>query len=138
MAGRMNVSNGNRISNGKARFVDTRALSFPVRDGRSRGVRALFLPQVIRGQDARVSVEELVVNHVPNRIAYRFDEVHVLSELEYYGVAEPDRPWVVKALARIGIMPYVTDDRRTVVFKVGVEDGAFAARVVHQPRRRGK
>jgi hypothetical protein len=109
-----------------------------VRDGRSSGVRALFLPRGNHGEGKRVSVEDLVVNHIPNTVAYRFDEAHVLSELEYYEVAESDRPWVVKALARIGIMPYVTDARRTVVFKIGVEDGVFAARVVAPQRKRGK
>lgn len=105
-----------------------------IRDGQSSGVRALFLPRTNDGDNGSLSIEELVVKYIPGEVAYRFKEDHVVSELEYYGVVESDRPWVVKALARIGVIPYVTPEGRTLIFKIGVEDGVFAARVVRERR----
>ena len=107
-----------------------------LRDGRSQGVRSLFLPRIRRTEGNAFSVEDLVVNYIPNEVAYRFDDDHVRSELDYYEVTSLNQPWVVKALARIGIVPYVTPDGRTLVFKVGIEDGVFAARVVRGRQKR--
>ncbi len=45
-------------------------------------------------------------------------------------VPASDQPWVLEALARIGVIPYLTDERGTLVFKIGIEDGVFAARLL--------
>lgn len=101
-----------------------------VRNKRSAGVRALFLPRIRAAQGPGFSLEELVANYIPKQITYNFDEQHVLSELRYYNVRSTDEPFALQALLRIGIIPCVTSDGRTRIFKIGIEDGAFATRVV--------
>ncbi len=100
-----------------------------VRDGRSNGVRSLFLPKIATPDDG-FSIEELVVNYMPETHNYAFDDRHVCEELEYYGVREVDQPWMIQALSRIGIMPYVTPAKRVMVFKIGIEDGVFSAKAI--------
>ena len=103
-----------------------------VRQGQSKGVRALFLPK-IRGADPRTFlVEPLVTGYVPNAKTYEFDEKHVRSELAYYGVADADQPFVLEALSRIGLIPYMTADRRVRLFKIGIQDGVFATRIIRE------
>lgn len=103
-----------------------------VRNKRSLGVRALFLPRLAAGTDGSFSIEELVTSYIPREPAYAFDEQHVRSELRFYGVRDADETFVVQALQRIGVVPYVTPDQRTRLFKIGLEDGAFAARVIRE------
>ncbi|MFH1108516.1 MAG: hypothetical protein V1790_04860 [Planctomycetota bacterium] len=103
-----------------------------VRQGQSKGVRSLFLPK-IRGSDPKAFlIEPLVSGYIPNAKTYEFDEKHVRSELAYYGVAVVDQPFVLEALSRIGLIPYVAADRRVRLFKVGVQDGVFATRVIRE------
>ena len=103
-----------------------------VRQGQSKGVRALFLPR-IRGSEPRTfAVEPLVAGYIPNVKTYEFDEKHVRNELAYYGVADADQPFVLEALSRIGLIPYMTADRRVRLFKIGIQDGVFATRVVRE------
>lgn len=104
--------------------------SVPVRQGHSPGVRALFLPR-IEAKDAGVfAIEPLLHGYIPSQRAYNFDEVHVTSELAYYGVTPADQPHVIQALARIGLVPYVTPDGMVRLFKIGIHDGVFATRLL--------
>ncbi len=103
-----------------------------VKHGRSQGVQALFLPKIFKDDDRSFSIGALVMNCLPTARAYEFDEDHVRNELAYYGVPEADRRFVVEALARIGAIPYVTPDGRTRLFKIGVDDGIFATKVVRE------
>jgi len=101
-------------------------------NNRLTSVRALFLPRIRQGDGPEFAVEPLVINYIPDAVNYAFDERDVSDELEYYGVSGADRPWVIKALGRIGIMPYITPTKRIVVFKIGLEDGILSARVVRE------
>ena len=66
----------------------------------------------------------------PQEKAYAFDEDYVRNELMYYDVPESDQHFVVLALARIGLIPYVTPDGRTRLFKIGIHDGMFSTKIV--------
>jgi len=103
-----------------------------VRQGQSKGVRALFLPRIRSGEPRTFTLEPLVTGYIPNVKTYEFDEKHVRNELAYYGVAEGDQPFVLEALSRIGLIPYMTADRRVRLFKIGVQDGVFATRVIRE------
>jgi len=103
-----------------------------VRQGQSKGVRALFLPRIRGTQPRTFALEPLVTGYIPNVKNYQFDEKHVRNELAYYGVAEADQPFVLEALSRIGLIPYMTADRRVRLFKIGIQDGAFATRVIRE------
>ena len=103
-----------------------------LRDGRSRGVRALFLPKLLTEAENQFSIKDLVGDYIPDKKAYGFDQDYVRSELDYYGVPASDQPWILEALARIGVIPYLTDERGTLVFKIGIEDGVFAARLLRE------
>lgn len=103
-----------------------------VRKGRLSCVRALFLPKIRPPGGKSFSIASLVAHYIPARRAYAFDEDHVRSELNYYGVPEPDREFAIKALARIGVIPYVTPDGRTRLFKIGIQDGVFATEVIRE------
>ncbi len=98
-----------------------------VRNGRSVGVRALFLPRIVLPGRESFSIAQLVTDYIPKERAYNFDERHLLEELVYHGVPESDRLFVVEALARIGVIPYVTPDGRTLFFKIGIHDGEIVA-----------
>ncbi|MEK7710431.1 MAG: hypothetical protein AAB341_00920 [Planctomycetota bacterium] len=103
-----------------------------VRQGRSKGVRSLFLPRLGKREGRPFSIEPLVVGYIPDVRAYAFDEAHVRNELNYYGVAETDVRFVIEALTRIGVIPYTTPDRRLRMFKIDIHDGAFTARVLRE------
>jgi len=103
-----------------------------VRKGRLSCVRALFLPRIRPAGRKSFSVASLVVHYIPAKRAYAFNEDHVRSELDYYDVPEPDRQFAIQALARIGVIPYVTPDGRTRLFKIGIQDGMFAAKVIRE------
>ena len=45
----------------------------------------------------------------------------------YYEVPEQDVVWVRAVLSRIGVVPYVTPDQRTWLFKIYPEDGFLDA-----------
>jgi hypothetical protein len=113
------------------KYIVRQYRNIEVRDGKSGGVRGLFLPRVL-APDESFQIEEIVVRYLPEGVQYGFDERHVREELEYYGVKEIDQPWMVQALSRIGIMPYAIPSKRLLVFKIGVEDGTFSARTIRE------
>jgi len=118
------------------RYIVRQYRNVEVRDGRSPGVRALFLPRLSGGAGGSFSIEALLsANYLPEKITYTFDESHVRSELDYYQVQAADQPFVLMALARIGVIPYRTADHRTILFKIGIEDGGFLARVLRDPNK---
>ncbi len=102
-----------------------------IRGRRSRGVRSLFLPRIQAEKTRGFSIESLVNNYIPSAENYSFDKTHVNSELSFYDVSEFDQNFVMKALTRIGLIPYVTDDDKLRLFKIDVDDGEFAAKVLH-------
>jgi hypothetical protein len=106
--------------------------SVTVRQGQSKGVRALFLPRIRGGEPRTFAIEPLVTEYIPNVKTYEFDEKHVRNELAYYGVADADQQFVLEALSRIGLIPYMTADRRVRLFKIGIQDGVFATRVIRE------
>ena len=102
------------------------------RSDRWTAIHALFIP-------ADLGAEEAIQRFIPAKTNYTFDEEHVRGELDYYNVPAADRMFVLEALKRIGVMPYVTEDpttrvRRTRLFKIGIEDGMFAAPVLSEVR----
>lgn len=108
-----------------------------VRNGRSRGVRALFLPKIASETGTTglpggggFSLQALVDYYLPKEKVYAFNETHVRNELEFYEVPVSDRRAILQALTSVGIAPYVTPDGRTRLFGIGVTDGAFSARII--------
>ncbi len=102
------------------------------RSDRWTAVHALFIP-------ADLQVEQAIRDYLPARTNYTFDEDHVRGELEYYNVPGRDRLFVLDALKRIGVWPYITVDpttqvQRTYLFKIGIEDGMFVAPVLTEDR----
>ncbi len=101
-----------------------------VRQSRSPGVRALFLPRLAQGDGGAFSVDRLLSGYIPEERAYNFDENHVRGELNYYGVKKEDQSALIQALVRIGQIPYATPDGQIRLFKIGIQDGEFATRVL--------
>ncbi len=114
-------------------FIVRQYRNVRVRDGQSSGVRALFLPKIQPAGRDGFSIGPLVTHYLPKRKAYAFDRDHVQNELAYfYDVPESDQTFVVEGLERIGVLPYVTPNGRTRLFKIGIHDGTFAARVLRE------
>jgi hypothetical protein len=105
-----------------------------VRQGQSPGVRALFLPRIQGKESGAFALEPLLRGYIPDRKLYAFDEKHVQNELAYYGVAGADQPYVLQALSRIGLVPYRVSDGQLRLFKIGIQDGGFATRVLSEPK----
>jgi hypothetical protein len=103
-----------------------------IRNERSEGVRALFLPRIVLAGQNSFSIGRLVTDYIPKERTYKFSDPYVRNELDYYGVPESDRLFVIEALARIGVVPYVTPDGHTRLFKIGMHDGTFTAKVVRE------
>lgn len=97
--------------------------------GRWTAVHALFIPKDL-------SVAKLVDEFLPHDEVYGFDADHVLSELDYYRVPYVDRDPIVRALARIGVVPYTTTDEENVLrirlFKIDIQTGQFAMQVLRE------
>lgn len=104
-----------------------------VQSGESKGVRALFLPRIALGSGKGFSIAQLAAHYLPDVKRYRFDLNHVRSELDYYGVPVSDRGFVIEALARVGVIPFVTSAGRTRLFKIGIHDGVFATKILREP-----
>ncbi|MHC5110555.1 MAG: hypothetical protein ACYTHJ_11845 [Planctomycetota bacterium] len=100
-------------------------------DRSPKGVRALFLPRIL-DEDKRLNMEELVLNYLPTDERYNFDEEHVKNELDYYDVSGADQPFVIKALKRVGKIPYITPDGKTRLFMINIHDGRFSQKVIRQ------
>lgn len=103
-----------------------------VRGGMGRAVRSLFLPRIEEGDGGRFSVEALLDGYVPNTKLYGFDETHVRNELNYYEVPSSAQPFLIEALERTGVIPYVTPDGNTRLFKVDIVDGRLSMRVIRE------
>jgi hypothetical protein len=101
----------------------------------SRGVRSLFLPRILQTDGRSLRVEELMSRYIPAKQAYSFDKRYVRGELLYNDVKEADLSFVLEVLSRIGVIPYVTPDRRTLLFKIRIRDGSFAAETISERRR---
>lgn len=98
--------------------------------GKSKGVRSLFLPRIQNMSDSSFSIEALVTGYIPAQKQYSFDEIFVLNELAFYDVKQADRRFVIEALSRIGMIPYVTPNGDTRLFKIGVDNGEFATQII--------
>jgi hypothetical protein len=105
-----------------------------VRGDRSKGVQSLFLPRIPRKDGKGFSIEPLVARYAPTARRYEFDEEQVHNELAYYNVLVADRPLVVEALHRMGVISYVTPDGATRLFRIGIDDGVLLTRVVREPK----
>jgi len=103
-----------------------------MREGRSKGVRALFLPRLGKRNGRAFSIEPLMFGYIPDVRAYAFDEGHARNELNYYGVPEAEQRFVIEGLQRIGVIPYSASDGRLRMFKIDIHDGAFTARVLRE------
>lgn len=101
-----------------------------VRQGRSAGVRALFLPRISLSEGESFSIEPLLTAYLPGERLYAFNEQHVRSELAYYEVDQRSVQFILDALSRIGAIPFVAPDGRTRVFKIDIHDGGFKANVI--------
>ena len=100
------------------------------RPDRWTALHALFIP-------ADLGAKQAITRFIPAVTNYTFNEDHVRAELAYYNVPAADRVFVLDALKRIGVMPYITVDpqtgvRRSRLFKIGIEDGMFAAPVLRE------
>jgi len=106
-----------------------------VQRDRSRGVQAIFLPRTARANGPGFAIEPIVTSYAPSERRYAFDEELVSNELAYYGVQVNDRTLVVEALYRMGVISYVVPDGSTRLFRIGIDDGVFATRIVREPER---
>lgn len=101
-----------------------------VRDGRWTAVHSLFLPNLTDADSGLLAVDK-IMRWLPTETKYSFDQQHVRNELNYYGVPESDQQYVLDALRRIGVLPYVTPaDGRTRLFSIDIDNGTFAARII--------
>ncbi len=103
-----------------------------IRQGRSPGVRALFLPKLGRREGMSFSLEALTAGYLPRAKSYVFDETHVRSELEYYRVPPSDQRFMVDLLSRIGTVPFVMPEGGVRLFKIDIHDGALTTRVIRE------
>lgn len=101
-----------------------------VQDGRSKGVRALFLPRLGRGSDKAFSIEPLLFGYIPAVKRYGFDEKLVWNELNFHDVPSADRQTIMDGLSRVGMIPYAAKDGKIRVFKIDVCDGSFTTKVI--------
>jgi len=106
-----------------------------VRNHRSRGVLALFLPRVLKKDRKSIAVEELATRYIPDGDHFTFEEDDVREELDYYQVAPEDQPFVLRALRQIGAIPYVTPDGKTRLFRINIHDGVFSAKIIRRSKR---
>ncbi len=106
-----------------------------VRNHRSRGVLALFLPRVLKEDRKSIAVEALATRHIPVGNHFAFEEADVKGELDYHGVAAADQPFVLSALRQVGAIPYVTPDGRTRLFRIEIHDGVFSAKIIRRAKR---
>ena len=114
------------------KFIVRQYRDVEMRNAKSTGVRALFLPRIRQSTGAGFSIDKLLRDDfIPREVGYSFDEEDVRSELEYYGVPQSDRPAIIEVLKRIGVVPYATPDHKTRLFKIGINNGWFAQTVIH-------
>lgn len=123
------------IDEGEEQFFIVRQYrNLVVRNGRSDGIRSLFLPNIRPGGRNTISIGPLVEYYLPEKNAYVFEDTSVITELDLWGVPEADRGFVVEALRRIGVIPYVTSGGQTRVFKIDVHDGSFLTKIIREAK----
>lgn len=103
-----------------------------VHQGRSKGVRGLFLPKFAKSEEKAFSIEPLLHGYIPATRRYGFDEKLVRAELHFYEVPGADQQPIMEALSRIGIIPYAARNGSIMVFKIDIAQGGFAARVIRE------
>ncbi len=103
-----------------------------VREGRTKGVRALFLPRIIPPGKDDWTIEPIVAHYVPPNAKYGFDKESVRGELEFWEVPATDHLFVVEMLERIGVVPYATSSGETRLFMIGIRNGEFTTRAVDE------
>lgn len=103
-----------------------------INQGRSKGVRALFLPRLGRNEQVAFSIEPLLFGYIPAVNRYGFDEKQVRAELNFWEVPAGDQQPIMDALARLGIIPYATRDGKVRIFKIDLQDGSFTTRIIRE------
>ena len=103
-----------------------------VQQGRSKGVRAVFLPRLGKASERAFSVEPLLFGYIPAVKRYGFDEKQVRAELHFYEVPNADQQTIMDALSRVGMIPYAAKDGKIRVFKIDICDGTFTTRVIRE------
>jgi len=90
---------------------------------------ALFLPD-------RAMAEQM--RFLPRRMAYGFEDEDVEFELEYYGVRQADRKFILDALHRTGMVMYPEPGGAAYrCFIIHLLDGSLTSRLYHDDRRSG-
>lgn len=95
-----------------------------------KAIHAMFLPRLARAGGAGFSLDAVVRDFLPKERRYGFDEDSVRNELAYYGVLDAERPVVIDALGRVGAIPCALPDGHVRLFKIGVNDGQFATKLL--------
>ncbi len=104
-----------------------------VQKTRAIGVHALFLPKRFKEDGRSFSTEEFVKYCHAATGTYAFDEQYILSELEFHRVDESDHAFILAALSRVGVVPYVTPDQGIRMFKIDIHDGQFLSPAIAEP-----
>ncbi len=104
-----------------------------LRQQTSAGVRALFLPRLLTPDKKDLSIERLVNDYLPKTSAYILHEEQVRNELAFYGVKVTDEAFVMEALRRVGLIPYITGNT-ALLLKIRLEDGTLAVETLSDVR----
>ena len=99
-----------------------RLYEIEVRRAKWEPVRALFLP--------REDLEKLM-HYLPRKVAYRFNESDIRSELEFYAVPENDQIYILDALERLGRIVYPLEHGGYRVFQIDIENGSLNSRTLN-------
>lgn len=103
-----------------------------VQQGRSKGIRALFLPRLGKNEERAFSLEPLLHGYIPPGARYGFDEKLIRAELTYYEVPPSDQQMVMETLARAGAIPYAGKNGSIRMFKIDIHSGAITTRVLRE------
>ncbi len=120
------------VDDGEQTYFVRQYRGVQVQQGRSKGVRALFLPRLGKGSDRSFSIEPLLFGYIPATKRYSFDEKLVWNELNFHDVPTADRQTIMDALTRVGMIPYAAKDGKIRVFKIDICDGSFTTRVIRE------
>lgn len=101
-----------------------------VENGRSKGIRALFLPKLGKSPERPFSIEPLLHGYIPLEPRYGYEERQVRAELDYYEVPAAEQRIVMDALSRAGAIPYAGKDGTIRLFKIDIQNGAITTRVL--------
>lgn len=96
-----------------------------VRQQASSGVRALFLPRLMNAEGSGLAYEKLVNEYLPKSHAYVLHEEQVRNELMFYAVRVTDEAFVMEALRRVGVIPYLSG-ATSLLLKIRMDDGTLA------------